>query len=107
MCQTPYLPWRSFFMDIIRIFSNSYLPSEEDIRHLNYPHFGLVREYVVEIEATTYRLIDNNRVFRCSAVKALHCFWDVAAFLYTIDMSAYDEVLPENERVVSVHLIVT
>jgi hypothetical protein len=107
ICQASYLHWFSFFKDITRIFSNSYSPSEEDMLYLNRADFGLVREYVVEIEATTYRLINNVRMFRRTARKAMHYFWDVTALLYTIDMSAYDEVLIENESVVSVHLILT
>ena len=107
MCQAPYLHWFSFFTDINRIFSSSYLPSEQDMLHLNHTDFGSVMEYVVEIEATTYRLLNNIRMFRQAARKAMHHFWDVTALLYTIDMSVYDEVLPENESVVSVCLILT
>ncbi|RHZ59659.1 hypothetical protein Glove_362g28 [Diversispora epigaea] len=83
-----------FFSSLDRIFSQNYVPSDQDILHTRMKTTGIV-ETIFHLGLHTYRMFDVGGQ-RSERKKWIHCFEDVTAVLFLVAISGYDQCLVED-----------
>lgn len=87
----------AFFFDKIDIISEpDYLPSKEDVLRSRVRTTGIV-ESKFEIEGNLFKMFDVGGQ-RNERKKWIHCFENVTAVIFVVAISAYDQVLYEDEN---------
>lgn len=84
-----------YFTRIDEIMQPNYVPSEQDVLRSRVPTTGIV-ENSFEIEGSHFRMLDVGGQ-RSERKKWIHCFENVTAVLFVAAISAYDQVLYEDE----------
>lgn len=84
-----------YFTKIDEVMQPSYIPSEQDVLRSRVPTTGIV-ENSFEIEGNSFRMLDVGGQ-RSERKKWIHCFENVTAVLFVAAISAYDQVLYEDE----------
>lgn len=84
-----------YFNRIDEIMQPSYIPTEQDVLRSRVPTTGIV-ENSFEIEGNLFRMLDVGGQ-RSERKKWIHCFENVTAVLFVAAISAYDQVLYEDE----------
>jgi guanine nucleotide-binding protein G(i) subunit alpha len=77
----------------------NYLPSDQDILRSRVKTTGIT-ETTFEVGELTYRLFDVGGQ-RSERKKWIHCFENVTALVFLVSLSEYDQMLYEDESVVS------
>jgi len=85
-----------FFNRIDEIMQPNYLPNEQDVLRSRVPTTGIV-ENSFEIDGNSFRMLDVGGQ-RSERKKWIHCFENVTAVLFVAAISAYDQVLYEDEN---------
>ncbi|CAG8549819.1 2371_t:CDS:2 [Acaulospora morrowiae] len=86
----------SYFFEMLdRVFSQAYVPSDQDILHTRMKTTGIV-ETVFHLGPLTYRMFDVGGQ-RSERKKWIHCFEDVTAVLFLVAISGYDQCLVEDK----------
>lgn len=85
-----------YLMDIDRIASPEYLPTEQDILRVRVPTTGIV-EYHFNLNDVTFRMVDVGGQ-RSERKKWIHCFENVTAIIFLVALSEYDQVLFESNE---------
>lgn len=91
----------SYFDSIERIGHHNYLPTDQDVLRSRVKTTGITETTFV-IKNLTYRMFDVGGQ-RSERKKWIHCFENVTAIIFLIAISEYDQVLIEDETVVSKH----
>lgn len=92
-------PSFSYFDSIERIGQQNYLPTDQDVLRSRVKTTGITETTFV-ISNLTYRMFDVGGQ-RSERKKWIHCFENVTAIIFLIAISEYDQVLIEDETVVS------
>lgn len=88
----------AYYMGRIHIISEPcYIPSEQDFLRTRVPTTGIV-EKDFEIEGNKFKMMDVGGQ-RSERKKWIHCFEKVTAVLFVAGISAYDQVLYEDDHV--------
>lgn len=90
----------SYFDSIDRIGEASYVPTDQDVLRSRVKTTGITETTFV-IGDLTYRMFDVGGQ-RSERKKWIHCFENVTAIIFLVAISEYDQVLIENETVVSI-----
>ncbi|KAJ6608099.1 G-protein alpha subunit [Mycena sp. CBHHK59/15] len=85
-----------YFNSIDRIAAADYLPTDQDILHSHVKTTGIT-ETTLKVGELTYKLFDVGE--QCSERKWIHCFENVAALVFVVSLSEYDQMLHEDESV--------
>lgn len=85
-----------FFCKIDEIMDAKYIPIEQDVLRSRVPTTGIV-ENSFEIDGNSFRMLDVGGQ-RSERKKWIHCFENVTAVLFVVAISAYDQVLYEDEN---------
>jgi len=86
----------AFFMDKLKeVMQPDYIPSEQDVLRSRVPTTGIV-ENAFEIDGNQFKMFDVGGQ-RSERKKWIHCFENVTAVLFVAAISAYDQVLYEDE----------
>ena len=88
-----------FFSSILRISSPSFLPTDQDILRSRVTTTGIT-ETRFRINDLNYAIFDVGGQ-RSERKKWIHCFENVTALVFLVGLSEYDQVLIEDENVVS------
>jgi len=83
-----------FFVSLDKVFSPTYVPSDQDILRCRMKTAGIV-ETVFHLGPLTYRMFDVGGQ-RSERKKWIHCFEDVTAVLFLVAISGYDQCLVED-----------
>jgi len=86
-----------FFDKVEEICQPGYVPSEQDLLHARVRTTGIIENDFI-IEKNRFKMIDVGGQ-RNERKKWIHCFEGVTAILFVVDISAYDRVLYEDEKV--------
>jgi len=87
-----------YFLDKVEEVSKvAYIPSEQDILRVRVRTTGIVENDFI-IDRNRFKMIDVGGQ-RNERKKWIHCFENVTAVLFVVDISAYDRVLYEDEKV--------
>jgi len=87
-----------YFLDKVEeLASPSYVPSEQDILRVRVRTTGIVENEFI-IDKNRFKMIDVGGQ-RNERKKWIHCFENVTAVLFVVDISAYDRMLYEDEKV--------
>jgi GTPase SAR1 family protein len=86
-----------FFDKIDQVAEPGYIPSEQDLLHARIRTTGIIENDFI-IEKNRFKMIDVGGQ-RNERKKWIHCFEGVTAVLFVVDISAYDRVLYEDEKV--------
>lgn len=86
-----------FFEKINTVAEPGYIPSEQDLLHARIRTTGIIENDFV-LEKNRFKMIDVGGQ-RNERKKWIHCFEGVTAVLFVSDISAYDRVLYEDEKV--------
>jgi len=87
-----------YFLDKVEELSKAgYVPSEQDILRVRVRTTGIVENEFV-IDKNRFKMIDVGGQ-RNERKKWIHCFENVTAVLFVVDISAYDRMLYEDEKV--------
>lgn len=89
----------SFFEGLDRLFTNNYVPSDQDILRSRLKTTGIT-ETVFDLGTLTYRMFDVGGQ-RSERKKWIHCFENVTALLFLVAISGYDQCLVEDKHAVS------
>lgn len=92
------LPY-SYFDSIDRIGDMNYVPTDQDVLRSRVKTTGITETTFV-IGDLTYRMFDVGGQ-RSERKKWIHCFENVTAIIFLVAISEYDQVLIEDETVVS------
>lgn len=85
-----------YFMERINeIMLDDYIPTEQDVLRSRVPTTGIV-ENAFEIDGNQFKMFDVGGQ-RSERKKWIHCFENVTAVLFVAAISAYDQVLYEDE----------
>ncbi|KAH0538465.1 G-Protein alpha subunit, partial [Glutinoglossum americanum] len=82
-----------FFQDLDRIFSPTYVPSNQDILRSRLKTTG-ISETIFDLGKLTYRMFDVGGQ-RSERKKWIHCFENVHCVLFLVAISGYDQCLVE------------
>ena len=86
-----------YYLDALdRICETSYIPTEQDVLRTRVKTTGII-ETSFEYKTLYFTLIDVGGQ-RSERKKWIHCFQDVTAIIFCVGMSAYDQVLVEDEE---------
>jgi len=85
-----------FFDKVESLAAPDYVPSDEDILRVRVRTTGIT-EFEFIIDSNRFRMIDVGGQ-RNERKKWIHCFDNVTAVLFVADMSAYDQVLFEDDK---------
>ena len=88
-----------YFDSIDRIATPSYLPNDQDVLRSRVKTTGIT-ETKFQVGDLVYRMFDVGGQ-RSERKKWIHCFDSVTAIIFLVAISAYDQVLVEDETVVS------
>ncbi|XP_070574736.1 guanine nucleotide-binding protein G(o) subunit alpha-like [Ptychodera flava] len=86
---------RYFLDDLDRICAEDYLPTEQDVLRTRVKTTGIVETHF-SFRNLNFKLFDVGGQ-RSERKKWIHCFEDVTAIIFCVAMSAYDQVLYEDE----------
>lgn len=89
----------SYFDSIDRIGDMNYVPTDQDVLRSRVKTTGITETTFV-IGDLTYRMFDVGGQ-RSERKKWIHCFENVTAIIFLVAISEYDQVLIEDETVVS------
>lgn len=84
-----------FFQKINEISAAGYIPTEQDVLRSRVPTTGIVENEFV-IEGSIFKMFDVGGQ-RSERKKWIHCFENVTAVLFVCAISAYDQVLYEDD----------
>ena len=91
-----------YFLDELhRIGDMSYLPNEQDVLRTRVKTTGIVETHF-EYKNLHFKIFDVGGQ-RSERKKWIHCFEDVTAIIFCAAMSAYDQVLYEDETTNRMH----
>ena len=93
----------SFFDDIDRLYSSSYLPTDQDILRTRLRTTG-ISETVFDLGNLTYRMFDVGGQ-RSERKKWIHVFDNVQVVLFLVAISGYDHALVEDRNGVGYKLL--
>lgn len=82
--------------DLERLCSPDYIPTEQDVLRTRVKTTGII-ETTFHYKNLNFTLIDVGGQ-RSERKKWIHCFQDVTAIIFCVAMSAYDQVLAEDEE---------
>ncbi|KAJ3477729.1 hypothetical protein NLI96_g10262 [Meripilus lineatus] len=91
-----------YFNAIDRMASPGYLPTDQDILRSRVKTTGIT-ETTFKVGELTYKLFDVGGQ-RSERKKWIHCFENVTALVFLVSLSEYDQMLYEDESVVSATL---
>jgi len=92
-----------FFEAVDRIAQPNYVPTDQDILRARVRTSGIIEiNFVLKEENFYFSVIDVGGQ-RSERRKWIHCFQDVTAVLYCVDLSGYDRKLFEDETVNRMH----
>jgi hypothetical protein len=97
--QLLFYVYNSYFDSINRIGEMGYVPTDQDVLRSRVKTTGITETTFV-IGDLTYRMFDVGGQ-RSERKKWIHCFENVTAILFLVAISEYDQVLIEDETVVS------
>ncbi|XP_077982107.1 guanine nucleotide-binding protein G(o) subunit alpha-like [Glandiceps talaboti] len=86
---------RYFLDDLDRVCAEDYLPTEQDLLRTRVKTTGIVETHF-SFRNLNFKLFDVGGQ-RSERKKWIHCFEDVTAIIFCVAMSAYDQVLYEDE----------
>lgn len=86
-----------YFENIDRIASKDYIPNDQDVLRSRVKTTGIT-EAMFKVGELTYRMFDVGGQ-RSERKKWIHCFENVTAIIFVVAISAYDQVLVEDENV--------
>jgi len=89
----------SYFNAIDRMSAPGYLPTNQDILRSRVKTTGIT-ETTFRVGELTYKLFDVGGQ-RSERKKWIHCFENVTALVFLVSLSEYDQMLYEDESVVS------
>lgn len=84
-----------YYTDLDRLFSPSYIPSEDDILRCRNKTTGII-ETTFPLQDHVYRIFDVGGQ-RSERKKWIHCFENVTAVLFCVALSGYDSCLVEDK----------
>lgn len=87
-----------YFDSLDRITASNYIPDDQDILRTRVKTTG-ISETTFKVESLTYRMFDVGGQ-RSERKKWIHCFENVTAVVFVVALSAYDQMLLEDEAVV-------
>lgn len=87
----------SYFESLDRISKPDYIPTDQDVLRSRVKTTGITEAFF-KVGDLTYRMFDVGGQ-RSERKKWIHCFENVTAIIFVIDISAYDRVLIEDENV--------
>lgn len=90
----------SFFAAAKRMLEPNYLPTDQDILRSRVKTTGIT-ELLFKVENTEYKVFDVGGQ-RSERRKWIHCFENLDAVVFMVSLSEYDQVLREDENIVSV-----
>ena len=93
----------SYFNCLDRMASPNYLPTDQDILRSRVKTTGIT-ETTFKVGELTYKLFDVGGQ-RSERKKWIHCFENVTALVFLVSLSEYDQMLYEDESVVSLLLL--
>jgi len=88
-----------YFNSIDRMSQSSYMPTDQDILRSRVKTTGIT-ETTFQVGELTYKLFDVGGQ-RSERKKWIHCFENVTALVFLVSLSEYDQMLYEDESVVS------
>ena len=88
----------SYFESIDRLSSPDYVPNEQDVLRSRVKTTGIT-ETKFAVDQLMYRMFDVGGQ-RSERKKWIHCFENVTAIIFVVAISAYDQVLIEDDSVV-------
>uniref|UniRef100_H2ZFG0 Uncharacterized protein n=1 Tax=Ciona savignyi TaxID=51511 RepID=H2ZFG0_CIOSA len=87
----------AYYLDELdRICETTYIPTEQDVLRTRVKTTGII-ETTFEYKNLNFTLIDVGGQ-RSERKKWIHCFQDVTAIIFCVGLSAYDQVLAEDEE---------
>jgi len=87
-----------YFLDKLQeTYKTGYIPSEQDILRVRVRTTGIIENDFI-IDRNRFKMIDVGGQ-RNERKKWIHCFENVTAVLFVVDINAYDRVLYEDEKV--------
>ena len=89
----------SFFAAAKRMLEPNYLPTDQDILRSRVKTTGIT-ELLFKVENTEYKVFDVGGQ-RSERRKWIHCFENLDAVVFMVSLSEYDQVLREDENIVS------
>ena len=93
-----------YFNSIDRMSSPNFLPTDQDILRSRVKTTGIT-ETTFKVGELTYKLFDVGGQ-RSERKKWIHCFENVTALVFLVSLSEYDQMLYEDESVVSVSTVI-
>jgi len=90
-----------FFDEVNRIGSKSYFPNEKDVLMVRHRTTG-VAEQRFTVDGNTFHILDVGGQ-KSERKKWIHCFEYVKAVIFVSSLSAYNEVLFEDENINAMH----
>lgn len=91
-----------YFTAIDRMAAPGYMPTDQDILRSRVKTTGIT-ETTFKVGELTYKLFDVGGQ-RSERKKWIHCFENVTALVFLVSLSEYDQMLYEDESVVSVYV---
>ncbi|XP_018564758.1 guanine nucleotide-binding protein G(q) subunit alpha isoform X2 [Anoplophora glabripennis] len=85
-----------YLMEIDRVASPTYLPTEQDILRVRVPTTGII-EYPFDLDEIRFRMVDVGGQ-RSERRKWIHCFENVTSIIFLVALSEYDQILFESEN---------
>ena len=92
-----------YFNMIDRMAAPDYMPTDQDILRSRVKTTGIT-ETTFKVGELTYKLFDVGGQ-RSERKKWIHCFENVTALVFLVSLSEYDQMLYEDESVVSTDLL--
>ena len=87
----------AYYLDALdRLCDSAYIPTEQDVLRTRVKTTGII-ETKFEFKNLFFTLIDVGGQ-RSERKKWIHCFQDVTAIIFCVGMSAYDQLLAEDEE---------
>ena len=93
------LMFYSFFIDLDRLFSKEFVPTDQDVLRARLRTTGIT-ETVFDLGSLQYRMFDVGGQ-RSERKKWIHCFENVNALMFLVAISGYDQCLAEDKDGVS------
>jgi guanine nucleotide-binding protein subunit alpha len=97
---TNFIHYTSYMENLHRLFSNDYIPSDQDVLRFESRSTGIT-ETVLELGGLTYHIIDVGGQ-RSERKKWIHCFENVTCLLFIVSLSGYDQCLVEDKNAVHI-----